>query len=668
MNYFHAMGANKAKIHHWIGRAIALLGLAQVPLGLTLYGSPRVLFVLYALVVFVLLVTYFILSHRHDRRGNDYDSRYSYGSGSAVQERRRSSGIGGLAAAGAAGIGIAALANRFRHRSRSRGSHPEVVGSRRHSGSFIEEEKYSRHGKDDRRQDGWKDKLLKVGAIAGALALVKQLMGSKNNHDRESDVDEYTSRVGGASTVNPHVQRMEEGRPLPGVQRPLNQSGGHRRSTSSLSYSSYTSAAGERRRSHGLGGTVAGLGALGLARNIFKGRRERKEQRRLEAQRQKEIDNERRARAKNQRYTGDGYPHRNGRRASVTTSTDLSASTDDRPRYDGGMPPPVPAGVFPAGAAGAAIAGQSSQRSRQTLAPNPSQPAIPMYSATAPLSNPPILPGPAPIPAMPPGPGSMPPIPTIPPAPGPALVPPPPAGQVSMPPVPPDPQGLFHPESSGSEAYVSPGGRNHRRHSGRNQAVGAAAGAAAGVTAGASSSRQDRHHSGSGGSVASPPVSVKVKMHSDGRHVTLRRLPEEEAAAERQRRSKDRHGKRRRGSFSSLGEPSGGSDRWRRTGTLEQQQAEVMRIESENLAAARNQTQIPPPQNVPMPLPPPPPIPGSSVGPRPGTASVGSPGTYDGEVTEASADYANNRRRRRAERAQAKQAREARMGNNVDFS
>lgn len=602
----------------------------------------------------MLLVIYFILSHRHERRGrNDYDSRYSYGSGSAVQARRRSSGVGGLVKAGAAGIGIAALANRFRRRSRSRGSRPEVVGSRRHSGSFIEEEKYSHHGKDDKRKSGWQDRLVKIGFIAGALALVRRLMSDKKDRGREHDVDDYDSRVGGASTANPGVGHMEEDQPLPSVQQPLNQPAAHRRSNSSVSYSSYTSAAGERRRGHALRDTVAGLGALGLARNIFKGRRERKEQRRQETQRQKEIENERRARASNQRYTGDGFPRRTGRRVSPSTSTDLSASTDDRPRFDSGIPPPVPEGIYPIGAAGAAMA------SRQSNPANPSQPSVPLYSANAPLSMPPVVPGSAPPPSLlpGPGPGSIPPVPS-----GLAAVPPPPVGPVTMPPIPPDPQGLFHPESSGSEVYVSAGGRNHRRHSGRAQAAAAAAGA--------SSSRQDRRLSGSGGSAATPPVSVKVKMHSDGRHVTLRRLPEDEAAAERQRRSKDRHGRRRRGSFSSLGEASGGSDRWRRTGAVEQQQAETMRIESESPAVVQtqSQSQVPPSQNVPTPLPQPPPITGSVAGPRPMTASVGSPGTYDGEATEASAEYANNRRRRRAERAQAKQAKEDRSGSTADYS
>lgn len=458
-------------------------------------------------------------------------------------------------------------------------------------------------------------------------------MGRKDDRDRDSEMDEYRPPLDRATPISPDLARMEEGRPLPSGQHPLNQPLNHRRSDSALSYDSYLSAAGERRRGHGFRDAVTGLGAFGFARNIFKSRRERKEQHRLDAQRQREIENERQDRAKNQRYTGDGIPRRGGRRGSLTASTDLSTSIDDRPRYDTGRPPPVQAGTFPVGAASVATATQ--ERSRQQ---NPLYPSNPVVGAPP----------------------------------------------VTMPPIPPDPQGIFHPESSGSEAYVSAGGRSHRRHSGRHAAAvpaptGTASAAMAGTAAHeASSSRHERHQSGSGGSVASPPVSVKVKMHSDGRHVTLRRLPEEEAAAERRRRSRDRHGHRRRGSFSSLSDTNGSGDRWRRTEALERQQADEMRIESENLAAARRSQAniplppLPLPQTLPVPLPPPPPGPPANAGlgpPRPGTTgSVGSPGTYDGTATEASADYASNRRRRRAERAQAKQAREARSGAEVEYS
>ena len=608
---------------------IALLGLAQIPLGLTLYGSPATLFVLYALAVFVLLFVYFVLSYLHGRRGgSEYGSRYSHGSGSVVEERRRRGGLSGVAKAGLAGVGIAALSHRFRHRSRSRGSHPEVVGSRRNSGSYVvEEEKYSRHGREDDQESGWKDRLLQIGAVAGGVAIARNLMGRRNrDRDRDSDVGDYDPPLGGATPIN--SERLEEGRPLPSGQHPLNQQLHHQRSSSTLSYSSYQSATGEARRGHGLRDTVAGLGAFGLARNIFKKRRERKEQRRLETQRQREIEEERKARANNQRLTGDRFPRRTGRRGSLTTSTDHSISTNDQPRRDPGLPPPIPAGVFPAGVAGTAVAGQAHGRDRHHNNMNPSNPIL----------------------------GGV-----------------PPTGPVSMPPIPPDPQGIFHPESSGSEAYASAGGRQHRRHrSGRRTTaadplIGAAPGV---VTAEASSSRPDRYQPISGGEpgVESPPVSVKVKVHRDGRHVTLRRLPEEEAAAERSRRSKDRHGRRRRGSISSLSGSDTGGNRWRRTEALEQQQAEAMRAESQNLAAARASSQNIP---LPVPLPPPPPMPESSIGPRPGTGmgtgSVGSPGTYDGTATDASANYTNNRKRRRAERAQ-KQDREARQGNTVEFT
>jgi hypothetical protein len=49
--------------------------------------------------------------------------------------------------------------------------------------------------------------------------------------------------------------------------------------------------------------------------------------------------------------------------------------------------------------------------------------------------------------------------------------------------------------------------------------------------------RRSRSRHSQGDAVISPPVSVKVKMHEDrDRHVTLYRLTEQEAAAEREAR------------------------------------------------------------------------------------------------------------------------------------
>ena len=647
---------------------IALLGLAQIPLGLTLYGSPLALFVLYALAVFVLLVIYFILTYLRERRGGtDYDSRYSYGTGSSVEQRRpsgqshKSGRSGNLIKGALAGAGLYALVNRFRRRPKDRDDGPEVVGSRRHSGSFIEDEKYSQYSG---RSGIWEDRLLRIAAPIGAAGLVTRFF-DRRYRDRDSDIGDYRPPPSGATPTND--ARFSASRPAPGgaipinqalpsVQHPLNQpspSVQHHPPPppSSLSYTSVESASRQDRRGHGLRDGLATLGVVGLAKNIFNRRRDRKEDQRLA--------DEQEARMHGQHFTGDGRPPRHHQPGESTLSTDTS-SIGGHPQTTHGAPP-VTAVVYPARPS---QTGHGRDQSRVEELPLG---GVPRY------------------------------------------------GAVPMPNIPPDPQGLFHPDSSGSEAYIGDDGRNHwRHHAGRDAASAGIAGGATGLAAAeASSRRQDRHdgaadigateasssrrnrqdevtniaatdatsrrrdrrdrrQSTSAGddSAATPPtpVSVKVKMHNGGRAVTLRRLPEAEAAAEREARRLSRNQGRRRGdSVSSLSGTDGSGERFRRNQFQDRQQAEAMRIESERLAAARNQTLVQP-QNQPVNVPPPPPIFESSIGARPGAlGSVGSPqGTYDGNTTEASADYANNRRRRRAERGQ-KQAREARAGKTVEF-
>ncbi|RKF79713.1 putative cytochrome b561 ferric reductase transmembrane [Golovinomyces cichoracearum] len=58
-------------LHEWIGKATALLGFAQVALGLTLYGSPKYTFVLYAIWMAFLLIIFFILKYRNRPVIND---------------------------------------------------------------------------------------------------------------------------------------------------------------------------------------------------------------------------------------------------------------------------------------------------------------------------------------------------------------------------------------------------------------------------------------------------------------------------------------------------------------------------------------------------------------------------------------------------------------------
>lgn len=212
-----------------------------------------------------------------------------------------------------------------------------------------------------------------------------------------------------------------------------------------------------------------------------------------------------------------------------------------------------------------------------------------------------------------------------------------------------------------------------RHPSGHDTAeLGAGAAGAAGAAMGEYAHRprsSSRHRE----QVDSPPVSVKVKMHNDGRHVTLRRLTDEEAAAGRESRRRDRRSSRRRsraGSASSLsGNEDGSHDRWRRVEELERQQAEQVQREQEAAAAAAaanhsfaQSGSYPPSSFVPQshiqqPQPPPPPHPPPSSLPY-GAGSITSPGTGTFTGTDASGDYANNRRRRRAERARARQDRQ----------
>ena len=639
------------QFHHWLGRTIALLGLAQIPLGLALYGSPKTLFILYALAAFTLLVIYFILTHVRERRDyNDYDSRYSYGTGSVVDDRRQDSRqkrsnwtTGNVVKGALAGAGLYALVDRFRsRRSNNRDDGPEVVGSRRHSGSYVDDEKYSQDERYSDRGGKWEDRLYRVAVPLGAAGLVTWLL-NRRHRDRDSDASDYGPPVGGAAPINDGRYTGEGGRPRPGGPIPLNQplpSNQHplnqpplnqpplnqpplnqppfnqplpppgqrppERPPSSLTQSSYESASHQRRTGHGFRDGLATLGAFGLARNIWNRRRGRSDEQR--------VEDEQVGRVNGNHFTGDGRPPRRHPPGESTLTTD-SSSIGGHPQHVNDIPP-IPAGAYPGGLAPPPVPGHG--RSRTTL-------------EELPLGG---------IPRQP---------------------------EIAMPEIPPDRHGgLFHPDSSGSEVYIGSDGRNHwRHHAGRDAAVAGTVGATAGLAAAeAGSSRRDRQERRDSVSVGeegmgSPPVSVKVKMHGDGRHVTLRRLPEAEAAAEREARraSRERGGRRPADSVSTLSGTDGTTERFRRRQTQERQQAEAMRIESERLAAARQLAQAQSNPNLPpnVPAPPPPPIPGSSVGPPPGApASVGSPGTYDGNTTEASADYASNRRRRRAERAQAK--------------
>lgn len=658
----------KAMLHHWLGRAIALLGIAQVPLGLTLYGSPLFLFVLYALWVFALIVVYFILQWRHERRRARLGLGPSEYSEEIVTEQKPHSshaGFGKLAAAGAAGAGLAALFNRRKNTRRRHSDSDLTYTSRSSSSSYYLNEKPGRQ----QGRTGFGKRILEIGAIGGGLAAAKSLFSRrKAGRDDESEIEPYRPPLGGHTSVvsGDSVSRLEEGRPPrpvtptgpgagtaaalggmagmamgsgarpthPLAQPPMTPGPGSGRvSNDSYSYYDYMSSSPSRQGRHQtFREAVAAGGAMFAVRQLFKNRRQKKEETRAEELRQQRIEEEKVARMNSQhKYTGDGTtPPRRPRhnRLASQTASDVSSIMEDSVQRPGMSASAVPI----AGTAGAAAASALSDRSR-------------------------IRPVGVDPPIAPPGPSS-------------AMV-------SDLPPMPP-PHGTDM-NSSGSEMYTTTSGRQRHRHHLGTDAAAAAGGAALGAAA--MDARRRRQHGVHTDSLESPPVSIHVKTQDNGRKVTLRRLTEEEAAAQRAARRQERRASRRRrnSSLSSSGGEGLSSDRWQRTEQMEAAQQAAMDASTPRPSTSH----MAPPNQYPTPplpgtqqtidphtgatyaIPPPPPIPASTsnLGPA---GSVTSPGTE----TSGPSEYANNRRRRRAERAQARLAREGRTGgsNTVDFT
>lgn len=431
-----------------------------------------------------------------------------------------------------------------------------------------------------------------------------------------------------------------------------------RRSGESLtSYDSRTSFTDDRDGAHGGGPTarngIAALGVAGFLRHKFKQRRDRKEERRVAEVRQREQENERIVRdnsRRQRRHTGDGAPRHSSRDTRRTSLPETSAITGSNPEL-----------------------------SRHTLRPPP----LPTTNTRLPTGDIPTLGNRTVVfDGIPVGGTTLPPNTTLAPT---------TTAPVFVPPATYDPPVITYNTASAPGPYIPPtNGPNPNNNILQDVAAAAAAGAAAGAAANSSRHRStSRHRSSNGeGSVGSPPVSVKVKMHNDGRHVTLRRLNEAEAAAERDARRRERH-RRRAGSLSSV---SGNDDRWRRVEAREAAEAQQTAAGGGPRPHDPMPTTLPPPPPGPpppnsmaypgpaigappppahayqtqtqtqMPLPPPPPIPAaaSAMG-----GSVGSPGAC-GTETDVS-NYDSNRRRRRAERAQAKLAAKQ-SGSRVEFT
>lgn len=564
-------------IHRWFGRAIALLGIVQVPLGLTLYGSPKALFILYAIWTGFLLLLYFILDYR------DYGRReWNRGGIGGTESSRVSdpeSGDGGaMKWLGPLAVGAGALAllrgrkkdrdaERALSRSPSpadrsyRGREPTVISSRRGSESYYDEKQSER-----RRASGgsFLDKLIAAGAGLGAGALVSKMMnrrggryddeysavatdtpsrarryGPRSDFTRseftESEFTDFTEDLRGPpgrrdrqSAILPAPRPRAESRPPP---RPMTPPGRSQAATSRLTstvdasdYSSYVSPS--RRpptpRKSGVGGKgiLAALG-LGFLAKMAKDRRDRIEEEMLrdEEERRREEEEERRAGRRASRYTGDGYPSPSRR--------------DSRRRPHRPRPPP-------SGVTTTATSMLSDESSVEPRGNTPYDPAPPGARPPAPSSKPATSTLPRPTTSLAePGtgvirvPASIPPAGTV-------------SGvhsrfevsePVSMPPMPPDPHGILH-QGSDSEAYNP---SNNRRR--MQEAEAAAAAAQASATALAAQEEEERRRRGERVREQTsqvPPVSVRVRVHDDpDRNITLRMLTDEEVRREQQRRRRN---------------------------------------------------------------------------------------------------------------------------------
>lgn len=580
----------------------------QIPLGLTLYGSPKVLFILFSLAAFAYLLAFFILSYLYDDEGYHVPSEHggsrlshSHYTGPSVVEEQHHGGLGQALAAGGMAAALAAM---FKRRPKSRHSSQAYEESR----TSYSDEKYSDEV-SRKESGGWGKKLLEIGALAGAGMLAKSWWDRRKERKDDAESGHYSpahSRTDSFSEES--LSRLEDGRPEPSHRTPLNRPPSRPPSRpqspgSSYYYNSTYLTEPERRPSHGIRDALLGAGAFAGLKKIFGGRRNKddEEKRRLDDIRRLEEEDERIQRVNSKRRQnnppGPGpYPSR--RRPSSYTESDLTPTE---------------------------------------LTPRP--PRHPSHGSL--LSAEPMASGAIHDPVLSDLPPPRPPI----------------HHELSG-----DSRSELPPSEAGTElaagfaggaaaaAAASSRRRNSRSHS-RSQ------------------SRNRRHDDHVESPPVS--VKVKMHndgRHVTLRRLT----EEEAAASREARRRERRNSRRRAGSASSLSGDERSHDRWRRVEELERQQEEQQRHAAAAAAAAGVPMSMAPSGSIPassMPpashishMPPPPPIPGPAPS---GLAygSVTSPGEYTG--TEASGSYANNRRRRRAERARTRQERQQQHG--VEF-
>ncbi|KAJ5143581.1 uncharacterized protein N7515_002368 [Penicillium bovifimosum] len=326
----------KLVFHRWIGRALVLLGIIQIPLGLTLYGSPKVLFILFALTAFGYLVLYFILSYRYDTEGypmmgSDHGGHSHYTGPSEVSEHHGHH-AGEALAAGAMGAGLASM---FRRRPRSRHASQVYEGSR----TSISDEKYSDESSHhDGGGGGFGKKLLKIGALAGAGLMAKKFWDRRKKREDDAESGRYKpAHSRSTSHTDESLSRMEDGRPEPTHHTPLNRPPSRAPSRSQSpgsSYyynSTYFTEPPRRNASHGVRDALLGAGAFAAVKRMFSRKKDDEEKRRLEVIRRREEEDEALQRANSRRRPQAGESFYPRRRASSYSETDLTETELSRP-------------------------------------------------------------------------------------------------------------------------------------------------------------------------------------------------------------------------------------------------------------------------------------------------------------------------------------------------
>ncbi|KAI5284587.1 hypothetical protein KEM54_001218 [Ascosphaera aggregata] len=231
--------------HRWLGRAVALLGIVQIPLGLCLYGSPLILFILYALAVFVLLVIYSYLNFTEYRRN-------------------------ALVYAAAPGGTVASDSGGGRWHGRYNQSAPSEPDS-------IAEPP---HMHDKRRPNP----AYVAGSGASGGGLMMKLFNGRRGTSQAANYEPAPANNYNYDYADPSG-RLEEGRPRP-----------HPTATEHTAFTTepqYDHDEHHLDRGKAAAGALLGGGALAAVTNLMKNRKDKKEQKRVDELRRQDLENER---------------------------------------------------------------------------------------------------------------------------------------------------------------------------------------------------------------------------------------------------------------------------------------------------------------------------------------------------------------------------------------